>query len=214
VKGRGTILKGCAKISIPLVAGILLLSSCIEVTEKVTVNADGTGVVDLSYQVASMVQDLPPQTGTNGLLPLPADPTKLQTALQGAPGLTLTSFKPVETSRSVGADVTVRFNTVDDLNRALSGFSPSVLTLLATSGLTTFTQNLYPGNPNGVSPETLQVMKDLFANYRLSFTLQAPRPIQSVSMGTISSDKSTASYTTTVPDIIQSTTPVVWEVSW
>jgi len=214
MKGRGRRLKGFAKISIPLVAGILLLSSCIEVTEKITMNADGSGVVALSYQVARVVQDLPPQTGANPVIPLPADPTRLQAAIQGAPGLTLTSFNPVETSQSVGADITVRFDTIDDLDQAVGALSASSLTLLNTSGLATFTQTLYPGNPKGVSAETLRLVKELFANYRLSFTLQAPRPIQTVNIGTISSDKSTATYTTAVPDIIQSTTPVVWEVTW
>lgn len=176
--------------------------------------ADGSGTVDLSYRIARMMNDLQAQTGSSQLLPLPTDPTVLQKALQGAPNLTLASFTPEVTNRDVGANLTVQFADVNSLDQALGNFSAAGMTYLSASGLSTFTQTLYPGNPNGVSPETLQLVKRLFSSYRLTFTLKAPQRIRVVSVGTISSDGTTATYSTTVPDIIQSTTAVVWEVSW
>jgi hypothetical protein len=161
-----------------------------------------------------MVNDLSTQSGTNAILPLPPNPDLLRAAILGVPGLTLLSFTPRETSRSTGASATIQFNSVDSLNQAAGSFSPSGMTFLTAAGLSTFTQTLYSGNPNGVSAETLQLVKQLFSEYRLTFSLKAPRPVKEVSIGEISADKSTASYTTTVPDIIQSKTPVVWEVSW
>ncbi len=211
---RHTGLCRCVKVALPLIAGVLLLSSCIDVNESVTMNPDGSGVVDLSYRIARMMNDLHTQTGSNQLLPLPTDPTVLQQALQSAPNLTLMSFTPEQTSQDVGANLKVQFADVSSLDQALGNFGYGGATYLSASGLATFTQTLYPGNPNGVSPETLQLVKQLFSSYRLSFTLKAPRRIRVVNIGSISSDGTTATYSTTVPDIIQSTTAVVWEVSW
>lgn len=202
------------KIAIPLAMGALLLSSCISISEKLTINTDGSGVLDLNYHIARLVNDLPQPEGFAPISPLPTNPLDLQSAVQRVPGLTLESFTPEQNPQTVGARAVIRFDTVNSLTRTIGDFAPPNMTLTAAGALTTFTQTLYQGNPNGVSPKTLKLVERLFADYRLVFTLQAPRPIQMVSIGSIAADKNTATYTTTVPDIIRSTTPVVWEVSW
>lgn len=201
------------KISIPLVAGVLLLSSCITVNERLSINTDGSGTVQLSYQIARIALDLP-SSGSVRTIPLPASPNDFASAVRKVKGLTLTSFTPEETPAGVGATAGIAFTGVADLSQVLGASSGMGFNLVQNGGSTLFRQTIYPGNPKGVSVETLALVKNLFGTERLVFSLRAPAAIQSTNLGTLSRDGRTASYTTTVPDIIQARRPVVWEVRW
>lgn len=208
-----TALKRGALLLIPT-AALLLLSSCIDVNENVTLNADGSGVVKVAYRVSRLVVDLPKSAGTEFTLILPPDPAQFRSSVGAAGGLTLQSFTPIEDPQSVGADASIAFARLSDLNSLLEGRTGDGFALTQSAGRTTFKQTIYAGTNAGAEQQTLDLAKKLFRDYKLAFTLSTPSPIQSANLGTVSSDKTTVTYTTTIPDIIQSTTPVVWEVSW
>lgn len=202
-----------ALLLIPL-AALLLLSSCIDVNEKVTLNSDGSGVVKVAYRISRLVIDLPKSPGTEFSLVLPPDPAEFRSRIGTATGLTLQSFSPVEDPQSVGADASIAFSRLSNLNTLLEGRSGDGFALTQSGGRTTFKQTIYGGTNAGAEQRTLNLAKKLFRDYKLAFTLSTPAPVLSANLGTLSSDKRTVTYTTTIPDIIQSTTPVVWEVSW
>lgn len=207
-------LRRVTKALVPLAVGLFLLSSCIDVDENITVSADGSGVVDLSYRVARVAVDLPRATGTSVSFPLPPNPGAIESSVAKAPGLALQSFTPVSEVATIGAKTTIRFDRVDLLNALLENGAGRGFTYLSTPTLATFTQRIYPGNPSGIDQQTLDMVKSLFGDYKLVFSLHTPRRIQTVNIGSTSRDGTTASYSTTIPDIIQSKTPIVWEVTW
>lgn len=206
--------KNIAKMTLPLAVGILLLSSCIEVQEAITVHADGSGVVDLSYGIARIATGLAASDASQGIIPLPATPSTFASDVRKVPGLTLRGFAPSVTATTVGANATIDFKSVPELDQVLAATSKVRFTYSSGSHLTTFSQMIYPGNASGVNPQTLALVKQLFGTYRLSFSFRAPASIQRVSIGAISNDKATATYTTTVPAMVEARKPIVWEVSW
>ncbi len=203
-----------AKTLVVLTAGILLLSSCIDVNEDITISADGSGVVKLAYRIARVVIDLPRAENTSVAFPLPTNPAEFESLVQNAPGLTLQDFTLTNEAATLGANATIQFTGVEALNAAFTNSVSQGFTYLSTPSRTTFTQRIYQGNSAGVDQQTLDLVKSLFGDYKLVFSLHAPRAIQSVNIGSTSSNETTATYSTTIPDIIQSKTPVIWEVSW
>lgn len=208
-----TTLRRGALLLIPLTA-LLLLTSCIDVNENITLSSNGSGVLKVAYRISRLVIDLPKSAGTEFSLALPPDPTRFRSQVGAASGLTLQSFSPIEDPQAVGADASIAFARLSDLNAVIDSRSGAKFALTQSGGRTTFTQTIYPGTSAGAEQRTLDLAKKLFGDYKLAFSLSTPRPIQSVNLGTISGNRTTVTYTTTIPDIIQSTKPVVWEVSW
>lgn len=203
---------GHLKIAAAL-AGLFALSSCLTLNEHVAIHADGSGVVQVSYRIARLARELP-SSGSIAVLPLPTSPESFSKRVRGVQGLRLESFKPIEATSAVGADASIAFNRVTSLDSVLGPDSGVTFQLNRNGSLFSFRQTIYPGNPDGVDKKTLDLVKELFGDDKLVFSLAAPARIRSVNLGTIGSDRTTASYSTTVPAVIQAKKPVVWEVSW
>lgn len=208
-----TALKRGALLLLPL-TGLLLLSSCIDVNENITVNPDGSGIVKLAYRISRLVVDLPKSSGTQFTLVLPPDAAQLRAQVTAASGLTLQNLSAIDDSQTVGADASIAFAKLSNLNALLKGGSGQRFSLTQNGARTIFAQTIYPGLNAGADQQTIELAKKLFGDYKVTLSLSTPLPIQSANLGTVSQNKTTVTYTTTIPDIIQSTTPVVWEVTW
>jgi hypothetical protein len=58
------------------------------------------------------------------------------------------------------------------------------------------------------------MLDSLFSDYSLSFVVDAPRPIQSSTLGTLSADRKTLTYTATVKDVVTTTSELRLTASW
>jgi hypothetical protein len=192
----------------------LLCASCIGVDEKITINADGSGLLDLSYQISTMVGDLGNAPGQPHPIPLPMTEAAFRSAVTAVNGLTLSKLSSQLTPSDLIISAVVAFTNPALLSQIGQGESAPRITFASAGGKTTFRETIYPGNPGGVDPETLSFIKSAFQGYLLRFTLSAPFRIAGVNVGTVSQDQRTAVYTTSIVDAIQSTSPLVWEVQW
>lgn len=202
------------KLGVPLVLGAALLSSCIGVNERLKLNANGSGVLTLTYRISKMVADLAAPPGTTKPVPLPTTAADFKNAVTSVPGLTLESYSTSYTPQDVVVTAQIAFTNPDALSRILQDNAAPQISLTTAGGRTTFREVIFPGNPQGVDPDTLGLITSAFKGYDLTFTLDAPATIQSVSLGSIAAGGRTATYETSVVNAIQSKTPIVWEVSW
>ncbi|HUZ17631.1 MAG TPA: hypothetical protein VMV68_04540 [Spirochaetia bacterium] len=202
-----------AKTALALTAA-LLCASCIGVDEKITINADGSGQLDLVYRISTMVSDIGPSAGQPHPIPLPMTEDAFRSAVAAVNGLTLSKLSSQLTPSDLVISSVVAFTDPTLLSLIGQGASAPRITFSTTGGRTTFRETIYQGNPGGVDPDTLSFIKSAFQGYLLRFTLSAPFRITGVNVGTISQDQRTAVYTTNVVDAIQSKSPLVWEVRW
>jgi hypothetical protein len=69
-----------------------------------------------------------------------------------------------------------------------------------------------PRQPLG--EDSKRMLDAFFDGYDLSFTVEAPRPIQSSTLGTLSQDKKTLSYTTSIRDAMTVSKDLVMSAQW
>jgi hypothetical protein len=201
-------------LAAPLIGVVVLLASCVGIDEKVTVNSDGSGQVDLTYRVSKMISQLGAPEGTSKPIPLPVTGSDFRNAVQSVPGLSLQEYSTDQTAQDNIVKATIGFANVASLSKLLDTGADQSISLTTGGGHSTFREVIFPGSPKGVDPDTLSLLKGAFAGYKLDFSLTAPVAITSANVGAISKDGKTATYNTSVVDVVQSKQPVVWEVTW
>lgn len=202
------------RLGAPLILAAALLSSCIGINEQLQVNSDGSGVLTLTYRVANMVANLAAPPGTTKPVPLPTSAADFKNAVTSVQGLTLEAYSTKETPQDLIVTARIAFTKLSALSQVLQDKAAPQISLTTTGGQTSFREVIFPGNPQGIDPNTLGLITSAFKGYNLTFTLDAPAPIQSVSIGTVTGGGRTATYETSVVNAIQSKTPIVWEVTW
>jgi hypothetical protein len=58
------------------------------------------------------------------------------------------------------------------------------------------------------------MLEALFDGYDLSFVVVAPQPIEESTLGTLSADKKTLTYKTTIKDVMTTTQDLVMSARW
>ncbi len=65
-----------------------------------------------------------------------------------------------------------------------------------------------------LSQDSKRMLEALFDGYDLSFVLEAPRAIQSSTLGSLSADKKTLTYKTSTKDAMSTTQDLVMDAQW
>jgi hypothetical protein len=68
--------------------------------------------------------------------------------------------------------------------------------------------------PQPLSDDSKRMLETLFDGYDLSFVVEAPKPIQDSTLGTLSADKKTLTYKTTIKDVMTTTQDLVMSARW
>ncbi len=191
----------------------LLLCSCVGIDSALTIRADGSGTLAISYRVARALADLGKTDDALRTVPLPVERRDFEQALASAPGVKLERY-----SMSVGdQDVTVRaslsFDRISSLAR-LGPLSASGLAVQESGGHGTFTDTLYRASQPAPDADALTMVDDLFQGYDVALELTAPAPITAHSVGTLSTNGRTLSWRATVPELLRGGKDVVLTASW
>jgi hypothetical protein len=196
-----------------LLLGVALLCSCVGIDSKLFVRADGSGTLDLTYRVSQMIVDLG-RSGTEKVdLPLPITKEDFQRGLQDVPGVRLSGFSRSENEKDITIHVQLAFDSVDALSR-VAAFRGESLSIAVSGGQHTFTQTVAKAAAAEMSQDSLQMLDTFFNGYTISLSFEAPAPIQSFSLGQLSQDRKTLTYTATVKDLVTAKKDVVFSVSW
>jgi hypothetical protein len=181
------------------------LSSCIGVQSQISLGRDGSGTLRLSYRISQFLRE-------SQDLPLPVSREDFQRAVAAAPGLRLEALSQREDEQDVTIEARIGFDRVEALNALGDRLG---LSYSEQEGGRVFRQRLYPGQPpEGISAESLKLAETFFQGYEVSLELSSPAPILSHSLGTVSEDKRSLRYQTTILELLKQKDEVTLEVTW
>ncbi len=191
---------------------VLLLCSCIGIDSSLSIRADGSGTLTLTYRVSQLVVDVGlSQTGTS-VVPLPLTRADFERSLQ-AGKVRLTRFDRSENAKDITIRAVLAFDSFDAL-AGLEAFHDAGLSLTSDGSRMTFRQLIARAPSQPPSEESLQMLDALFPDYDVSFVIQAPRPIVASSLGTLSDDKRTLTYRASVKEVVSTKSDLVLTASW
>ena len=202
------------KIALLLCGAVLVLSGCVGIDSTLTLKDDGSGTLSLTYRVSQLVANLGLSSTGSAAIPLPLTRPDFDRALQSAKGkVRLTSFSRSENEKDITIAVGLAFDSFSAL-AGLEAFHDAQLALSTSGQQSSFHQVIARAPAQPLADSTLQMFDALFSDYTLSFVLQAPRPIQSSTVGTLSADKKTLTYSAPVKDIVTTKADIIMNAAW
>ncbi len=197
-----------------LCVAVLLLASCVGIDSTLTIHDNGSGTLDLSYRVSQSVAQLGLSTAGKPVIPLPISRSDFDRSLAPTNGkVKLTKFERTENEKDITINAQLSFDSLDSLSH-VAAFHDSDLKAGTDGSRRTFSQVIGRALPTPLTDETKRMIEALFTGYDLSFTVKAPRAIQSTSLGALSADKQSVTYKVSVIDVLETKSDLVLTLSW
>ncbi len=196
-----------------MLVSVLLLASCIGIDGKMTIRSDGSGILELTYRVSQTIADLGRSGADKGPLPLPVSREDFERGIAGVEGVELRSISRSETENDVTIHAVLAFNSVESLAR-VAAFQDAPPVITVSGSRRTFTQSITKASDQPISQESLEMLDAFFDGYSIKLVFEAPSAIQSHSLGTLSGDKRTLTYSSTIKDLVTAKTDVEMSFSW
>jgi len=213
-----------------IILSSILLSSCFGMETRIILNEDGTGTVNLVYRVSQMLARFGTVSETSADLPLPVEREDFERVMTQLDGITLQRYSQEETedNRIITADV--EFSSLEalsillgidensDIEVEMNGengrfrytiFRVTEETVDGETGEGEETEGERP-----VDPQSLALIQSLFADYRLSYTLEVPGQIDSSLPGSIEENGNSAAFDIAISEALATENDLVWEVVW
>ncbi len=201
------------KIVILCVVSVFIMS-CVGIDSRMTIKEDGSGTLLLSYRVSQLVADLGTTTSERGIVPLPLARVDFERSLQAAQGkVRLTRFERTENEKDISIRAELSFDSIDALAQ-VDAFHDAELKLSADGTRHTFSQLIAHAPAQPVTADSLRMIDAFFDGYGLTFVVEAPQPIKQFALGTLSSDKTVLTYTTSIKDVVRTGSDIVLSVGW
>jgi len=197
-----------------LCSALALLTSCIGIDSRMTIRDNGSGTLTLTYRVSQLVTELGVSSTGRSAMPLPLSRADFDRALAATSGkVRLTSFDRSDNEKDITIRAQLAFDSVDALAR-IDAFRDADLKLAAQGSDRTFSQMVARAPRQPLTDDSKRMLDALFDGYDLSFAIEAPRPIKDATLGTLSPDKKTLTYKTSVKDALSTPRDLVLSASW
>ena len=192
-----------------IVSGVIL-AGCLNVETTIDLNRDGSGRMDISYEIDADLYHLGVFDDSDVALPIPVSREDFKDTADRNPGLRLRRYRVREGDDTITVSARLRFDSVAALNEWYG--SGDAVTMTQTADSTVWTQLISPGG--GAAGRGSEALAESLGGYSLRFLLGTPAPITAVTGGQISDDGRTASFTISLGDIAMMEGPQYWEVRW
>ncbi len=192
---------------------VVLLSSCIGIESEILLRQDGTGVLTLSYKISQFMKNIDAGREEKQL-PLPVNEEEFVRTAEGIEGLRLTDIDEREDEENVYIRAELEFDSIDAVN-ALGRAGQIGISLENQGNTNTFRQVIFAGQEGEeITEDSLEMIETFFQGYDLVYAITVPSQVKSHSLGDLSADGRTVTYTITVPEILKASQPLVLEVAW
>ncbi len=199
---------------IPLLIGVVLLASCVDVETRLSIHGNGSGTLVLDYSIARQLADLGRTAAEAPAVPLPLEREDFQRALAGVPGLVLKSFTRSQNELEVSIRAEISFVSLEALAR-VEVFQEMRLRLETSGSRRTMSVLLARAAESPVSDDSVAMVGDMFQGRALTYVVQAPSRIVSATPGAeLSADGRTLTYTARMTDLVRLPEDLVLTVSW
>ncbi len=198
---------------IHIAAAVLMLCSCIGVNGRMAIRADGSGTLELSYKISRAFADLGRAGTGSGPLPLPVLEEDFRRGLADVKGVELRSFSRTENEEDVSIRAVIAFDSVDSLE-AVRSFGDAPPSISTAGSRKILTQLVSKAAGKEISADSLEMLDAFFPGYSVTLIYEAPSAIQAHSLGTLSSDKKTLTFTSSVKDLVTAKKDVIVSLTW
>ncbi|MFP4384199.1 MAG: hypothetical protein ACLFST_07210 [Spirochaetia bacterium] len=199
-------------IIIPLV--IFFLSGCLNLDTEITIEPDGSGTLRLEYRISRMIADLRKTGNETGPIPLPVEEEDFRNAVQTVSGISLDGYSRAEDEDQITISASLNFDSIEALNTFYSMSGNQTVTLLGEGDSVVFTLAVYNGADEPLDEETAALIDSFFSDYYISFKINTPSPVISVTPGSIGESENQAVFSESVAALIKKGEAVDWTVSW
>ena len=197
-----------------LCLAVALLSSCIGIDSRLTVMDNGSGTLQLTYRISQLVADLGVSSTGRSVIPLPVSKTDFERSIASSNGkVRLARFDKSEDEKDITIHAELAFDSLDALAK-IDAFRDADLKSGMDGAHRTFSQVVARTPRQPLSDDSRRMLEALFDGYDLSFVVVAPQPIQDSTLGTLSADKKTLTYKTTIKDVMTTTQDLVLTARW
>jgi hypothetical protein len=197
-----------------LCLSVIMLSSCVGIDSRLTVRDNGSGTLELTYRISQLVADLGIASTGKSVVPLPVSRPDFERALAASNGkVRLTRFDRAEDQKDITIHADLAFDSVDALAR-IAAFQEADIKWAADGARRTFSQTVAHAPRQPLTDDSRRMLETLFDGYDMNFVIVAPQPIQTAALGSLSADKRTLSYKTTIKDIMTTTQDLVLSARW
>lgn len=202
------------KVAPLFVVAAVFLASCVGIDSRMTIQDNGAGTLALSYRVSQLVANLGDSGDGRKVIPLPLTRDDFARSLGSSAGhVRLVRFDRSENDKDILINVELAFDSLDALAR-LDAFRGAEIKSGSNAGGHTFSQLIARAPRQPASEDTLRMVDAFFRGYDLKFVVEAPQPITSNSLGTLSDNRRTLTYTTSVLDVVRAKSDLVLSMSW
>ncbi len=198
---------------IPFILCTVVLCSCVGVESRLSIGNDGSGTLSLDYRVPREVAAYGRADDAGLAIPLPVDRADFLRAIEGIPGVRLTRYSRRASEDQIAIHALIAFRNLADLAR-VPALGDAGLSLVESGGTRTLTQ-VVAGKPGSApTPESLAMIDSLFAGAAITVVLTTPSPMTPGTVGTLSPDRRTLTWTGTLGDLARRTGSVVLTATW
>jgi hypothetical protein len=197
-----------------LCAASLFLCSCIGIDSRLTVRNNGSGTLALTYRVSQLIANLGISSSDKGAVPLPLSKADFERSLESSNGkVKLTRFSRAENEKDITVSAELSFDSLEALSQ-VDAFRSQDLKIGTDGSIRTFSELIARAPARPVSDDSLRMIDAFFTGYDLTFTIEAPQPIKVNSLGSLSEDKKTLTYSTTIKDLVRAKSDVILSIGW
>ena len=197
-----------------LCSALALLTSCIGIDSRMTIRDNGSGTLVLTYRVSQLVTELGVSSTGKSVIPLPLSRPDFERSIAPSGGkVRLTRFDRSENEKDVTIHAELAFDSVDALAK-IDAFRDANLALASQGSQRSFSQLVAKKPRQPLGDDSKRMLDALFDGYDLTFVVEAPRAIRDSTLGTLSADRRTLTYKTTVKDAMTAGRDLVMSASW
>jgi hypothetical protein len=197
-----------------LAASCFLLVSCLDIESRLSLRADGSGTLGLTYRISRQLADLGRTPGDAPAVPLPVEKGDFERALAGVAGLSLATFKRAEDSENVTISAVVSFASLEALAR-VSAFEDLQPRLSRAGGRSSLALLLAKAAQEPADEDSLRMVEEAFEGRLVTWTVQVPGRIESDFPGArLSADGRTLTWSAPLRDLVNRTEDLVLSLSW
>jgi len=178
------------------------------------VRDNGSGTLSLTYRISQLVTELGVSSTGHSAIPLPLSRADFERSLLPTGGkVRLTGFDRSENEKDIMIHAELAFDSVGAL-ASVEAFHDADLKWSSQSSQHTFSQLVARAPRQPLTDDSKRMLDALFDGYDLTFTVEAPQPIKDSTLGTLSGDRKTLTFKTSVKDALTTGKDLVLSASW
>lgn len=190
-------------------AASLLLVGCLDIDSGIALSRDDSGRLTVVYEIERSAYEMGVFDDSDNALPIPVSKAEFEMTADRFDGLRLRHHGVEVGDETVVVTAQLDFTSISALS---AWYGPGTIQHTENGGRTEFRQVIVPGN--GSTGEMAQALAQSLEGYAVTYRLEAPRQISSVSAGEVQSDGRNAVVTRMLSVVVTATAAETWVVEW